>query len=271
MSTSETGLPPAEAADPESSAPIEKEGRLFRICESIFVLVLLAVALVVEYAAMPQHMRSIPVQTIGDTYLRNLLFDEEASGEEVVGTEVLVLAGVVAPFLLQLAMASFITTRRRPFDRYNTFCNYFMAFSMTFLVVDVIKLYCGYLRPFFYDVCKPNDTYEICINEDETEIREVRDSFPSGHAGLSMSGLGSFSMYLYHRYGAGSLSQDKANTWNHQIARLWSFLSILPILFALFIGVSRVHDNSHHPADVVGGFAIGGVFAYFCHHVWFLK
>ena len=253
-------------------APVQ-EGRIFRICESSFILAVFAVSLVVEFGSMPQFMRDIPIQVIDAnnvSYVRNLLFDQEEL-ESTVGTATLVVVGVLVPFLLQLGMATWFTKQRRPFDRYNTFCNYFMAFAMTFLVVDVIKLYCGYLRPHFYDVCQPNDNYEVCTNDDAKEIREIRDSFPSGHAGLSLSGLGSFSLYLHRRFGVGSVTPDKANTGIHQIARLWSFLSVFPVLVALFIGTSRIHDNHHHPADVVAGFMIGGVCAYFCHHVWFVE
>ena len=28
-------------------------------------------------------------------------------------------------------------------------------------------------------------------------------------------------------------------------------------------------DDYHHPADVVGGSVVGGVTAYFCHHLYF--
>ncbi|KAL7531560.1 hypothetical protein ACHAXR_004113 [Thalassiosira sp. AJA248-18] len=257
-------------------------GRLWRICELSGCLALFAVALIVEFVAMPQYIRDIPVQEIdinnqddnvssstSSIYIRNLLFNEEER-DETVGTEVLAVVGLLLPFLLQLALASFCTSRRRPYDRYNTICSYFLAAAITFLIVDTLKLYCGYLRPHFYAVCIPDETLQFCTNKDDKENREIRDSFPSGHAGLSLSGLGSFSLYLHHRFGVGSVSRQKANTGVHRIARMWSFVAIFPILLALFMGASRVHDNYHHPADIVGGFAVGGVSAYFCHHLYFL-
>merc|ERR1712154_517928 len=39
--------------------------------------------------------------------------------------------------------------------------------------------------------------------------------------------------------------------------RLFSMLSVLPIFLGIFIAASRVHDDMHHPADVVGGSVIG--------------
>ena len=31
-----------------------------------------------------------------------------------------------------------------------------------------------------------------------------------------------------------------------------------PALLSLWIGASRIYDNDHHPADVVGGWMLGG-------------
>lgn len=38
---------------------------------------------------------------------------------------------------------------------------------------------------------------------------------------------------------------------------------------ALFIAVSRVRDNKHFPADVVGGSLLGGSIAIFANSLWF--
>lgn len=256
----------------------------FRILELGFAFGILAIALAVEYAAMPQYIRAIPVQeativnatsTTSTLYIRNLQYNEELQNESI-GTEVLILVGVILPMLLQMILAGFCQKVQQPvplMDIYNTFCSYLLAFSVTLLVVDATKLYCGYLRPHFYDICEPTEehSYQTCTNEDEKELREIRDSFPSGHAALALSGLLSLSLYLNKRLGVGILSRDKANSRSHFMARWWNFLSVLPVLVALYIGVSRIHDNYHHPADVVGGFGIGAVIAYFFHHVYFLE
>ena len=86
-----------------------------------------------------------------------------------------------------------------------------------------------------------------------------------------MAGLGSLSLYLNRRFGAGGTPKQLANARGHRVARLWSFLAVAPVLVALFVGASRVRDNHHHPADIVGGFMVGGVAVYFCHHTWFLE
>lgn len=272
----EQGTGPLVSAE---SAAEDPGGPLWRICELSGCVFLLALALVVEFNHMPQHMRQIPVQVIdgqdaggsalGSIYVRNLLFDQEET-EATVGTVGLVLIGLVAPLLLQLTAATVCSARRRPYDRYNTLCSYILAVAITFLVINAVKLYCGYLRPHFYAVCQPDDADRVCTNDDAQENREVRDSFPSGHAGLALAGLGSLSLYVHRRCGAGGTPARLANARAHRVARLWSLLAAVPVLVALFVGASRVHDDYHHPADIVGGFMVGGVAAYFCHHTWFL-
>ena len=51
--------------------------------------------------------------------------------------------------------------------------------------------------------------------------------------------------------------------------RLGSVLSLLPMALALFIAASRVVDNKHFPADVVGGAVLGASIASFTHNLWF--
>ena len=51
--------------------------------------------------------------------------------------------------------------------------------------------------------------------------------------------------------------------------RLGSVLALLPMALALFIAASRVVDNKHFPADVVGGAVLGASIASFTHNLWF--
>jgi membrane-associated phospholipid phosphatase len=45
-------------------------------------------------------------------------------------------------------------------------------------------------------------------------------------------------------------------------------ISGLPLMLAIFIASSRVHDDMHHPADVVAGAIIGMSCAIFGHGLW---
>ena len=44
-------------------------------------------------------------------------------------------------------------------------------------------------------------------------------------------------------------------------------LCLGPTLVAAWVAASRVHDNAHHPADVVGGAVVGGGAAV----LWYLR
>ena len=161
-------------------------------------------------------------------------------------------------------------------DLHKTACVYCTAIGITSIVTTAVKLYVGYLRPIFYDICIPDDTYEYCSSEHDNEARK---SFPSGHASISFCGLALISFYLERRFGVSSL-----RTWQQDLAtgefrltqlkpiRLERIISICchaPFLLACFIAASRVADNKHFPADVVGGAVLGTSIANFVHRVWF--
>jgi len=48
---------------------------------------------------------------------------------------------------------------------------------------------------------------------------------------------------------------------------LLTMLCLGPTLVAAWVAASRVHDNAHHPADVVGGAVVGGGAAV----LWYLR
>ncbi|KAL3917837.1 MAG: hypothetical protein SGARI_007616, partial [Bacillariaceae sp.] len=69
------------------------------------------------------------------------------------------------------------------------------------MVTNSIKLYVGYLRPIFYDQCQPNEDYTACTASDNTDERQLRLSFPSGHASMAVCGMLLFSKFLEQRFG----------------------------------------------------------------------
>jgi hypothetical protein len=60
----------------------------------------------------------------------------------------------------------------------------------------------------------------------------------------------------------GSLSRSV------RFGRLVSMISLLPLAVAVCISCSRVVDNRHFPADIVGGALLGGSIALFVHGLW---
>lgn len=143
-------------------------------------------------------------------------------------------------------------------------------------LTNFIKLYAGYLRPIFLEVCEPDETYANCSSGDD---RKMRLSFPSGHASLSFCCLCVFSFYLEKCFGMSAarvLILDKQSgeivrtyRQNSRFTRIMSILCYSPIVIAIFIATSRVHDNVHFPADIVGGALLGGSVAHLVHQTWF--
>jgi diacylglycerol diphosphate phosphatase/phosphatidate phosphatase len=164
------------------------------------------------------------------------------------------------------------------FNPHRTFCVYLAGVGLTLLLTDAIKVYVGYLRPIFYDVCVPDEEYQTCTSGDDDDARQ---SFPSGHSSLSFCGLGLFSFYLEERFGVSKLRESRHHSIvppseiDHQsyqttigLARIFSILSKSPLLLAGYIATSRIVDNHHFPADVVGGSVLGFSIALWIHNIW---
>lgn len=188
-----------------------------------------------------------------------------------------VVIGFVAPIVLQFILAK---TVGRFGDAHNTVCVYFVAMALVALSTNTIKSYVGYLRPVFYDLCQPNEDYDACTNEDTDKADDGRKSFPSGHSSLAFCGMMLLTCYLLDRFGVYStnaiLRQSTEGTMlleykqPPRYKRAVSVLCLAPLVVACFVAASRLHDNMHFPADVVGGAVLGSSIAWFTHGTWFL-
>lgn len=230
------------------------------------------------------HIRPIPYQLLQNSgdYVRNLMFNEPYSGETVSDIW-LVILGAVVPFVSQIGLSQFFT--KHELDAHLTACSFSVGFGLEAIAIEAIKLYVGYLRPIFFSVCQPSQDYQYCSNPDEEAVLGARKSFPSGHASMSFCGLVMLSMFLHRRFGMPSIRRwvvapqavggDQSilcccyTSSRHSFYRMISVLSLLPVALSTFIAVSRIHDNKHFPADVVGGALLGGSIAYFTHNLYF--
>jgi hypothetical protein len=93
------------------------------------------------------------------------------------------------------------------------------------------------------------------------------------------------SMYLERQFGLSSIQSNGASVFETTSAstaannykrrdrqalyRLLSLVCYSPMLFAFFVAASRVVDNKHFPADVVGGAVLGGSVASLVFGIWF--
>jgi membrane-associated phospholipid phosphatase len=253
----------------ESSSPRNTTLRAY-LSSPLFVellccLIPLILGIVLELANITPRIRLIPFQLLESSgeYVVNQIYNEILDGETISSTVLLLMACIipsVIQFLLSYAEGKL----------HKSACVWFSGVGLTIFSTNGIKLYVGYLRPIFYDVCEPDDNYEQCGSESD---REVRLSFPSGHASLSVCGLLILSLYLERRFGVSKLREVARHQTNGQIKvgplRVLSIICYSPMLLALFIASSRVADNKHFPADVVGGAVLGGSIANMVHGIWY--
>jgi len=139
-----------------------------------------------------------------------------------------------------------------------------------------IKWLIGGLRPHFLTVCKPDvskalenpahkvDGYdaagfkqiyftrEICTG-DEKEINDSLESFPSGHTTAAFAGFVFLYLYL----------NAKLKVFSNYHPAMWKLVVLYaPLLGAVLIGGALTIDEYHNWYDVLGGAAIGTMFAF---------
>jgi diacylglycerol diphosphate phosphatase/phosphatidate phosphatase len=141
------------------------------------------------------------------------------------------------------------------------------ALSTSTLVVDIIKVTVGGLRPHFWVVCDPiliahspgppmsPPIYAtadlVCANEDPCALKEAMMSFPSGHSCAAFAGFGFLGLWLFGhiKHTAGPVAHWKIIVW------------VTPWVVAGLLAWSKVLDGWHHPGDVVAGALLGASFA----------
>ncbi|XP_053393882.1 phospholipid phosphatase 1-like [Mercenaria mercenaria] len=140
---------------------------------------------------------------------------------------------------------------------------FLVGFVIEQFVVQVLKMQMGVLRPNFFDVCKPDFNRTFCPGYitnytcagDEDQVRDSRQSFPSGHASFSMYVAIFFCIYVQNR-----LEIDFSYT-------LKFFLQTGLIFTSVLCGLTRIKDHMHHPTDVAAGFSLGFVIAVFVYNM----
>jgi len=146
-----------------------------------------------------------------------------------------------------------------------TICVYSCGMGLNFLLTNSIKLYVGYLKPNFYEYCLPDESFQECTS---TKNSSGRFAFPSGSASNAFCGLTLISFFLEQRFGITRL-RTTSRKEPPRLRRIASLLCYTPMLLATFISASRVADNKHFPADIVGAAVLGGFVASLVHSIWF--
>lgn len=98
---------------------------------------------------------------------------------------------------------------------------------------------------------KYNRTYLVpgqdfkCMSRDLPSIEESRLSFPSGHSSIGFYSMIFLIFFIQH-------------TWKcTRLGLMPRLVQLCLFILAVFIALSRIIDNKHHPTDVLAGTALG--------------
>ncbi|XP_076467429.1 phospholipid phosphatase 5-like isoform X2 [Babylonia areolata] len=142
-----------------------------------------------------------------------------------------------------------------------------LSIYVTGCITNIVKLLVGRPRPDFLSRCYPEGLPDhmdftqgvsrmSCPGNEQLVLNGMK-SFPSAHASLSFSSLGFVALYV----------GGKLRVFNRGRGQGWRFVSfVVPLMWALVIGVSRTSDYHHHWQDVTVGSIIGLVVGYACYH-----
>jgi len=217
---------------------------------------------------MNLHERQIPYQmtengdVILDQYINRPLVENPT-----VPDWLLVIISLVLPFVVIIAAATIGKTKN---DVHSGVCALFFIFGCTEFITNFVKTYAGYLRPNFYEYCQFSEDDMACASDQ----LDPRKSFPSGHASGSFCGMTLLTLFFFGKIGLHRSDRrvDVDGQSNSQVLlmkkRFFSALAGLPMFLAVFVASSRVHDDMHHPADIVGGALIGICCAIFGYGLW---
>lgn len=224
---------------------------------------------------MDVYERDIPyLQTAnGDIILDQYINRPLVDGETIPDWLLIVLCPV-----LTLMIVLCVSWRYGPKgDTHAATCGLFFAGGFSELFTGFIKLYAGYFRPNFYNLCEFSVDNMRCESDED----QSRLSFPSGHASLSFSSMTFLTLFFIGKIGphrlkaiyfvgsdTSTLEIEKLVARTCLQKRVMVILATMPISLAILISASRVRDDMHHPADVVCGSLIGSISAIFAYGLW---
>jgi len=183
---------------------------------------------------------------------------------DIVDYPLLIVLVFVIPMLIIACISVFVV--RSLHDLHHAALGLFQSLAVALLLVSIIKIYLGGLRPHFLERCAPdpakiptaprygyNGLYydtSICTG-DPLDVNDAQSAFPSGHSALSAAGMTFLSLYLNAKF---KMFQNRGHLWIYILVTISCFGSFL-------VGFSRIVDFHHTPYNVVMGMIIGFVIA----------
>jgi len=154
-------------------------------------------------------------------------------------------------------------------DLYSGIMGSLFAYALTLVITSFFWSIVGGIRPHFLELCNVDysmvtslSTYytvDICKNRARFN-QDTFHGFPSGHVSTAFAGCIFVSSYLASHmrlYRNGNLSK--------------AFIAIIPIIFAIWLGFSRLGDHHHTFLQIVFGMIIGILSGLFSYRLFYLS
>ncbi|KAF8481531.1 phosphatidic acid phosphatase type 2/haloperoxidase [Gautieria morchelliformis] len=241
--------------------PVDKQRRmaLFLSYAPDWVLTLLIVGLFFLLDTVEPFKREF---SLDDTSYNQFEVQDQLQNANVV------LIAVVAPLVLMVVIN--MISIRSFWDCHTSWLGAILGIAITGSITQIVKVTVGRPRPDCIDRCQPRPgsanhavfglvNATICTQTDNSILKDGFRSFPSGHSSLSFAGLGFLSFYL-----AGKLHLFDQRGYT---GKAW--ISVVPLMGAALVAISRTMDYRHHWQDVVVGSLLGLSLAWYSYRQYY--
>ncbi|KAF2429280.1 PAP2-domain-containing protein [Tothia fuscella] len=220
------------------------------------IMILLLAYMAVQFFMEPFHRMF---------FLDNLAIQYPHAEIERVSVPWLFLYTLALPLLSLLLWI--LLTRPPPHKSHTTLLGLPIALLLSSFLTNIIKNSVGRPRPDLIARCKPAPgtpsntlvSWTVCTETDHHTLHDGWRSFPSGHSSFAFSGLGYLSLVL-----AGQFKVFRPRT---DFAKV--LLTLVPLIGAALIAISRCEDYRHDVYDVTVGSLLGFFVAHFSYRRYY--
>ncbi|EJD08574.1 lipid phosphate phosphatase 1 [Fomitiporia mediterranea MF3/22] len=171
--------------------------------------------------------------------------------------------------LVPLVFITAASVMKRSFiDLHHGALGLWVSRSLSHVITEFLKNRVGRLRPDFLTRCKWGEAVNHCTGK-FNDILDGRKSFPSGHSSTAFATMTFLFLWLSAHTVAWTFSAalPPRNPWivTSRMGRV--FITLLPLIFATWVALSRLEDYRHHKEDVI----VGGLIGILCGAVGYLS
>lgn len=209
----------------------------FFIVDLILIIITLSVALSIRYSSLDTNAPLIilPSDPVSVAY------------ESISYTIICITNFVIGPFVILF----FYMSVRFDYKIFDLLYSYFFAITLTMLVTSIVGKSIRRPKPDTLSLCQGDGSILACSQYlSKSQIVQQFNSFPSYHTAEIMASAVFISLLFHYMTKSFSL--------------LGAIFMVFPILFAIFVAVTRICDRQADISDVVAGMFIGGMMAVIC-------